>query len=163
VEKENVFRVGRAPPEVHGLGESEVLGQPDELRLRKIGVELCATIARAIVHHDDLERLASLRLLEGFQAAPQEGRPVAGNGVRGPGAIVVVRLVEARYENGVLLPVDRLGLRPGESVNLIVVRRPVAGRWDLPKLAKAGSAEDLALAEQGLAEWASALDTMERS
>jgi len=44
-----------------------------------------------------------------------------------------------------------------------VVRRPVAGRWDLPKLAKAGSAEDLALAEQGLAEWASALETMERS
>jgi predicted DNA-binding antitoxin AbrB/MazE fold protein len=69
----------------------------------------------------------------------------------------------SRYENGVLLPVDRLGLRPGESVNLIVVRRPVAGRWDLPKLAKAGSAEDLALAEQGLAEWASALETMERS
>ena len=64
--------------------------------------------------------------------------------MRGRGTIVVVRLVEARYENGVLLPVDRLGLRPGESVNLIVVRRPVAGRWDLPKLAKAGSAEDLA-------------------
>ena len=84
-------------------------------------------------------------------------------GVRGRGTIVVVRLVEARYENGVLLPVDRLGLRPGESVNLIVVRRPVAGRWDLPKLAKAGSAEDLALAEQGLAEWASALETTERS
>jgi predicted DNA-binding antitoxin AbrB/MazE fold protein len=84
-------------------------------------------------------------------------------GVRGRGTIVAVRLVEARYENGVLLPVDRLGLRPGESVNLIVVRRPVAGRWDLPKLAKAGSAEDLALAEQGLAEWASALETMERS
>ena len=84
-------------------------------------------------------------------------------GVRGRGTIVVVRLVEARYENGVVLPVDRLGLRPGESVNLIVVRRPVAGRWDLPKLAKAGSAEDVALAEQGLAEWASALETMERS
>jgi predicted DNA-binding antitoxin AbrB/MazE fold protein len=79
--------------------------------------------------------------------------------VRGRGTIVVVRLVEARYENGVLLPVDRLGLRPGESVNLIVVRRPVAGRWDLPKLAKAGSAEDLALAERGLAEWASAVET----
>jgi hypothetical protein len=57
----------------------------------------------------------------------------------------------------------RLGLRPGESVNLIVVRCPVADRWDLPRLAKAGSAEDLALAGQGLAEWASALETMERS
>jgi len=76
---------------------------------------------------------------------------------------VAVRLVETRNENGVLLPVDRLGLRPGESVNSIMVRRPVGGRWDLPKLAKAGSAEDLALAEQGLAEWASALETMERS
>jgi len=58
VKEENVFRIGRAPPEVHGLGESEVLGQPDELGLGEIGVELCAAIARAIVHHDDLERLA---------------------------------------------------------------------------------------------------------
>ena len=79
VKEENVFRIGRAPPEVHGLGESEVLGQPDELRLRKIGVELRAAVAGGIVHHHDLERLASLRLLEGFQAAPQQGRPVAGN------------------------------------------------------------------------------------
>jgi hypothetical protein len=47
--------------------------------LRKIGVELCAAIARAIVHHDDLERLAPLGLFEGFQAAPQQGRPVARN------------------------------------------------------------------------------------
>ena len=53
VEKEDVFRVGRAPPEVHGLRESEVLGQP--------------------------ERLASLGFFEGFQAAPQQSRPVAGN------------------------------------------------------------------------------------
>ena len=79
VEEENVFRVGRAPPDVHGLGESEVLGQPDELRLREIGVELRAAVAGAIVHHDDLERLASLGLFEGFQAAPQQVRPVAGN------------------------------------------------------------------------------------
>ena len=79
VEEENVFGVGRAPAEVHGLGESEVLGQPDELRLREIGVELRAAVARAIVHHDDLERLASLGLFEGFQAAPQQGRPVARN------------------------------------------------------------------------------------
>ena len=76
---------------------------------------------------------------------------------------MVVRLVEARYENGVFLPAERLSLRSGESVSLIVVRRPVAGRWDLAKLAKAGSADDLALAEQGLAEWASALETTEQS
>jgi hypothetical protein len=31
-------------------------------------------------------------------------------------------------------------------------------RWDLQRLAKAGSEEDLPLAEQGLADWADALD-----
>lgn len=69
-------------------------------------------------------------------------------------------MVEARYENGVLLPAERLGLRSGESVNLIVVRQPIAGRWDLAKLAKAGGVDDLALAEQGLAEWAGSLEAI---
>ena len=59
--------------------------------------------------------------------------------MRGRGTIVVVRLVEARYENGVLLPVDRLGLRPGESVNLIVVRRIAAAGTD-----RASARRDLA-------------------
>ena len=42
-----------------------------------------------------------------------------------------VRLVEAHYENGVLRPVERLGLRSGECVSLMVVRRPDPRRWDL--------------------------------
>jgi len=76
---------------------------------------------------------------------------------------MVVRLVEAHYEDGVLRPSERLGLRPGERVNLIVLRRPEPRRWDLARLAKTGNADDLALAEQGLAEWASALEEPERS
>lgn len=76
---------------------------------------------------------------------------------------MVVRLVEAQYENGVLRPSERLGLRQGERVNIIVVRRPDPGRWDLARLAKTGNGDDLALAEQGLAEWESKLEAEDRS
>ena len=74
-----------------------------------------------------------------------------------------VRVVEAQYEDGVLRPAERLGLRPGERVNLIVVRRPDPSRWDLARLATAAKGEDRALAEQGLAEWATELDEAEPS
>jgi hypothetical protein len=47
-------------------------------------------------------------------------------------------------------------------VALIVVRRPDPERWNLDRLAKGGAGEDLALAEQGLAEWADALDAEDR-
>ncbi len=76
---------------------------------------------------------------------------------------MVVRLVEAHYENGVLRPAEPLGLRPGERVNLIVMRHPSPSRWDLARLAKTGNEDELALAEQGLAEWASALEATEQS
>ncbi len=69
--------------------------------------------------------------------------------------IPVVKLIEALYEDGVFRPMQR--------VNLIVVRHPDSGRWDLTRLAKTGNPDELALAEQGLAEWASALEKMERS
>ena len=71
--------------------------------------------------------------------------------------------MEAQYDDGVLRPAERLGLRPGERVNLIVVRRPDASRWDFSKLAKTANGDDLALAEQGLAQWAADLDSAERS
>ncbi len=74
-----------------------------------------------------------------------------------------MRIVEARYEDGVLRPAERLGLRAGERVNLIVVRRADARRWDLSRLATTSGEEDLTLAEQGLAEWAKDLDAGERS
>jgi predicted DNA-binding antitoxin AbrB/MazE fold protein len=74
-----------------------------------------------------------------------------------------VRVVEAQYEDGVLRPAERLGLRPGERVNLIVVRRPDRSRWDLARLAKTAEGDDRALAEQGLAEWATDLDSAERT
>ena len=74
-----------------------------------------------------------------------------------------VRVVEAQYDDGVLRPAERLGLRPGERVNLIVVRRPDPSRWDLTKLAKTADGDDIPLAEQGLAQWAADLDSTERS
>jgi len=68
-----------------------------------------------------------------------------------------MRPVDALYENGLLRPVSPLPLRSGERVALIVVRRPDANRWDFTRLAAHG-ADDLALAEAGLDEWAAALD-----
>jgi predicted DNA-binding antitoxin AbrB/MazE fold protein len=68
-----------------------------------------------------------------------------------------MRTIEARYENGLLKPEEPLALRPGERVALIVVRQPDPKRWNLDRLA-ASKGEDLALAEQGLAEWSESLD-----
>jgi len=76
---------------------------------------------------------------------------------------MMVRVVEAQYDGGVLRPAERLGLRPGERVNLIVVRLPDPRRWDLARLAKTAGGDDLGLAEQGLAQWADDLDSTERS
>ena len=77
--------------------------------------------------------------------------------------IEMLRVVEVQYEDGVLRPAQRLSLRPGEQVSLIVVRRPDPSRWDLARFAKATNGEDLALAEHGLVEWASDLDASERT
>lgn len=74
-----------------------------------------------------------------------------------------MRLIEARYEDGLLRPENPLALTPGERVALILVRPPNPKRWDLERLAKTGESEDLELAEQGLAEWADALDREDRA
>ncbi len=73
-----------------------------------------------------------------------------------------MRPVAACYDQGVLRPAAPLALRAGEWVSLIVMRRPDATRWDLDRLA-GGVAEDVALAEQGLADWSDALDAEDRS
>jgi predicted DNA-binding antitoxin AbrB/MazE fold protein len=73
-----------------------------------------------------------------------------------------MRAVEASYEEGMLRPDEPLPLRPGERVKLIVVRRPDPSRWNLERLATSATGEDLALAEQGLADWAAALDEEDR-
>ena len=69
-----------------------------------------------------------------------------------------MRFIEARYEGGLLKPEAPLALTPGERVGLIVVRHPDPRRWDLERLAKSTGEEDRAFAEQGLADWADALD-----
>jgi len=74
-----------------------------------------------------------------------------------------MRLIEARFEDGLLRPETPLALAPGERVALIVVRQPDPKRWDLDRLAKTGEREDRELAEQGLAEWAEALDREDRA
>ena len=73
-----------------------------------------------------------------------------------------MRLVEARYEQGMLKPSEPLPLRSGESVNLIVVRRADPSRWDINRLTNSGNAEDLTLAEQGIDGWAAKLDEEDR-
>jgi predicted DNA-binding antitoxin AbrB/MazE fold protein len=74
-----------------------------------------------------------------------------------------MRLIEARYEEGLLKPETPLALTPGERVALVVVRHPDPKRWNLDRLAKSGEREDRALAEQGLGEWADALDREDES
>jgi predicted DNA-binding antitoxin AbrB/MazE fold protein len=66
----------------------------------------------------------------------------------------VVRLVEAEYDKRVLRPVERMALRPGERVRLMVIRRADPRRWDLERLSDASNQGDLTLSEEGLAEWA---------
>ncbi len=74
-----------------------------------------------------------------------------------------MQTVEARYEEGLLKPETPLALRDGERVALIVVRQPDSRRWNLDRLAKSSTTgEDLTLAEQGLDEWADALDVEDR-
>jgi predicted DNA-binding antitoxin AbrB/MazE fold protein len=79
------------------------------------------------------------------------------------GMIVAMRIIEARYEEGLLKPETPLALTPGERVALIVVRHPDPRRWNLQRLATSGEREDRALAEQGLAEWADTLDREDHS
>ena len=73
-----------------------------------------------------------------------------------------MRHVEALYEGGLLRPTEPLPLRPGETVELIVLRRPDPKRWDLDRLARTSAGEDAALAGQGLSDWAEALDREDR-
>lgn len=72
-----------------------------------------------------------------------------------------MRVVEARYEEGTLRPTAPLSLRPGETVNLIVIRRPDPRRW-VERLTAADAAEELELTEQGLADWVERLDEEDR-
>jgi predicted DNA-binding antitoxin AbrB/MazE fold protein len=73
-----------------------------------------------------------------------------------------MRPIQARYDNGLLRPEAPLALEQGERVALIVVRHSERKRWDLDRLARTGADEDLTLAEQGVGEWAEALDAEDR-
>ena len=73
-----------------------------------------------------------------------------------------MRVIEARYGQGLLKPREPLALRARETVGLIVVRRPDPKRWNLERLRKCSTA-DAALAEQGLGDWAAELGKKEAS
>ena len=76
--------------------------------------------------------------------------------------MIVVRLVEAQYQDGVLRPVEPLVLPSGERVSLMVVRRPDPCRWDLARLSSPLNQEDFSLSAQGLGQWENSLDATER-
>ena len=72
-----------------------------------------------------------------------------------------MRPIEAHYENGVLRPSVPLGLRPGERVAVVVMRRPDPNRWNMERL-EALADQDDGLADVGLADWADALEREDR-
>ncbi len=76
--------------------------------------------------------------------------------------MAAMKAVAARYENGLLRLESPLALRAGEEVSLIVLRHSDSSRWDLVRLANGGDAEDRALSEQGLDDWAAALEAEDR-
>ena len=71
-------------------------------------------------------------------------------------------LIEAEFNEGVLRPMRRLRLRPGERVGIVIVRRPDALRWDIARLSRVIEDEDT-LTEAGLAEWETTLSREDRS
>ncbi|MBM3757806.1 MAG: DUF104 domain-containing protein [Acidobacteria bacterium] len=73
-----------------------------------------------------------------------------------------MKRVEAQFENGVFRPDKPVSIRPGERVSLIVLQHPDPRRWDMARISETSGEEDLLLAEQGLAEWANALDAKNR-
>ena len=73
-----------------------------------------------------------------------------------------MEVIEAEFNDGVLRPIRRLPLRPGERVGIVVVRRPDPLRWDLARLSKA-TPDEKSLTEAGLTEWESALSREDRS
>ena len=72
------------------------------------------------------------------------------------------RVVEAEYEKGMLKLSTPLALRPGERVQLIVMRRPDPKRWNLSRLGQNPGAGEAGLTEQGIEGWAAILDEEDR-
>ncbi|HXH95067.1 MAG TPA: antitoxin family protein [Thermoanaerobaculia bacterium] len=72
-----------------------------------------------------------------------------------------MEVIEAEFNDGVLRPMRRLPLRPGERVGIVLVRRPDPLRWDLARLSKT-SPDENTLTEAGLSEWESALSHEDR-
>jgi len=72
--------------------------------------------------------------------------------------MTLMRMVEARFERGILRPTRPLALRPGERLHLIVLRQPDPQRWDMARLAKSLPADEAVLTEQGLEDRAASLD-----
>lgn len=54
VQAQDVFALGGAQPDIQGLGESEILGEPTESEMRKLCAEVFRAIPRAVVDNDDL-------------------------------------------------------------------------------------------------------------
>ena len=82
--------------------------------------------------------------------------------MRGCVTVDEMDVIEAEFNDGVLRPMRRLPLRPGERVGIVVGRRPDPLRWDLARLSKVIRDEDT-LTEEGLAEWETTLSREDQS
>ena len=73
-----------------------------------------------------------------------------------------MEVIEAEFSEGVLRPMRRLRLQPGERVRIVIVRRADPLRWDLARLSKSIRDKD-ALTKAGLAEWDTTLGREDQS
>ena len=119
----------------HGLGLRNLIGR--------------ALLMRPQLNGGTLGRRGSNRYRNGLEAGSRIDRESA--------TLILVRPVEALYENGMLRPAKPLNLRSGERVGVIVVRQPDKTRWDHARLASRPT-DDADLAAAGLDSWADALD-----
>ena len=79
MKEEDVGGVGGAPSDVHGLGESEILGKADKLHFGELAVPLSAAVGRSVIDDDRLQAAAAFRSFERFQASAQECGAIVGD------------------------------------------------------------------------------------
>ena len=120
------------------------------MRLATIGARATALILFAFTA--DLPCPQTLRKVGEMPRLHHSGKAAAS-----PGEPMETTTFEATFREGVLCPDRPLRLEPGQRVTVTVRGAAVASRWDFSRLGVAPSAEEAALTNLGIDDWATAL------